>query len=536
MRRRIITLILTMALMMSLMPLASYAASELPDLNDNTMYYTPDYRSGDCILSSAKSMLRRAAIARGSYNWDSITNTTLRSAATVSGRLFRNTFTYTNDGLSYKIVNQELSGNASNKMKDVTALLANHPEGIIIWGPSAATSGPHAVLIVGHAGGVLYAVDSTHNTYKSNAGIEPWGRTTMKTIDKCTDVWYISTINGVSASADPTGESTMCATGINQPVSITQGKGFDVTGTVQSNYRISSVTISVIDSDGRTAISATSNPASFWFPLSHLDSAVRFGTLSAGRYTYRITAADEKKGNAVVHENSFEVVSPVRGFVNNIVEKVTDSTLRGESISQPDTLTQGSSFAVKGKVVSNYKITYVSAAVTDAYGNTVIGAEARPDAKSYKLANIDAKIKFGKLAAGTYNYVVTASDKQGTVTLVNKEFTVTAKSASAAQNDGTISISSVRAPASIRKGKSFSIRGTVKSSAKITHVRVQVLNQSGKAVISASAKPKKTSYSIRKLDSKVKFGKLKKGSYIYIIQAKTGSDWQTLVIENFTVR
>ena len=537
MRKRMITLILTLALVMSLMPLVSYAASELPDLNDKTIYYTPDYRSGDCILSSAKSMLRRAAIARGSYKWDSITNITLRSTATVKGRLFRNTFTYTNDGFSYKIVNQELSGNEKNKMKDVTALLANHPEGIIIWGPSAATSGPHAVLIIGQAGGVLYAIDSTHNTYKSNAGFEPWGKTTMKNISKCSDVWYISTINGKSASVAPTGKSTLCATGINQPATLTQGKGFDVTGTVQSNYKITNVTISIIDSKGKAVITRSSNPSSYWFPLSHLDSVVKFGTLQAGRYTYRITAADEKKGNTVVHENSFEVVSAIKGFFNNIVEKVTESTLRGDSISQPDTLKQGRGFSVKGKVLSNYKITYVSVAVTDSYGNTVIGAEARPNAKSYKLANLDSKIKFGKLAAGCYSYVVTATDKQGTVTLVNKEFAVKGKTAAvSSQSSGSISISSVKAPATLKKGKSFSISGTVKSSKKITDVRVQVQDQSGKTVISASAKPGKTSYSIKKLDSKVKFGKLKKGSYIYIIQAGNGSGWQTLVSENFTVR
>lgn len=537
MRRRIITLMLTMALVLSLMPVATYAASELPDLNDKTIYYTPDYRSGDCILSSCKSMLRRAAIARGSYKWDTITNTTLRSTATVRGRLFRNTFTYTNDGNSYKIVNQELSGNANNKMKDITALLANHPEGIIIWGPSAARTGPHAVLIIGQTAGVLYAIDSTHNNFKSNVGFEPWGKTTMKSIDKCSDVWYISTVNGKSASVAPTGKSTLCATGINQPVSITQGKGFDVVGSVQSNYKITNVTISIIDSKGKAVISRNSNPSSYWFPLSHLDSVVKFGTLSAGRYTYRITAADEKKGNTVVHENSFEVVSPIKGFFNNIVDRVTESTLRGESISQPDTLKQGSSFTVKGKVVSNYKITYVSAAVVDEYGATVIGAEARPNAKSYKLANIDAKIKFGKLAAGNYSYVVTATDKQGTVTLVNKEFTVTGKSAtaSASADNASISISSVKAPVTLKKGRSFSIRGTIKSSKKITNARVLVQDQSGKNVISASAKPNKTSYSIRKLDSKVKFGKLKKGSYIYMVQAKNGSEWQTLVSQNFTV-
>lgn len=535
MRRRIITLMLTMALVMSMMPFASFAASGLPDLGDKTIYYTPDYRSGDCILSSAKSMLRRAAIARGSYKWDSITNTTLRSAATVSGRLFRNTFTYTNDGLSYKIINQELSGNANNKMRDVTALLANHPEGIIIWGSSAATSGPHAVLIVGQNGGNLLAIDSTHNTYKSNVGIEPWGNTTMKTIDKCSDVWYISTINGSSASVSPSGESTLCATGVSQPSSLTHGKGFDVTGSVQSNYRITNVTISIIDSQGKAVISKSAAPNGYWFPLSTLDSSVKFGTLATGRYTYRITAADEKKGSAVVHENSFEVVSLIRGTYNTVVDKVTESRLRGENLSQPETLQQGSPFAVKGKIVSNYKITYVSAAVLDIYGNRMIGAEARPNAKSYNLSGIDAKIKFGTLPAGTYTYVITASDSQGTLTLLNKEFTVAAGTGSVTVQSGSVSISSVRAPSALKKGGAFTIKGAIKSSKKIKKVKVNVLDASGNMVMSVSAKPNKKTYNIKKLDRKIRFGKLSRGSYLFKVKVKVGSKWKTLVSQDFTV-
>ena len=196
MKRRIILILLPLFFAVCLVSPASFAADRLPDLGDEFLYYTDDYVSGDCILSSAKSLLRRAAVSRGSYDWDSITNTSLRGYATYYGTSFRNSFSYANDGISYEVVNQEIYGDAAEKTGEVADLIVRHPEGVIIWGPDAAENGPHAVLVTGYSGGELYAVDSVYNTYDFNEGIQRWDDTTMKTIDFCTNVWYLSDIEG----------------------------------------------------------------------------------------------------------------------------------------------------------------------------------------------------------------------------------------------------------------------------------------------------------------------------------------------------
>ena len=177
------------------------------------------------------------------------------------------------------------------------------------------------------------------------------------------------------------------------------------------------------------------------------------------------------------------------------------STLSIKSQTVPGNLKQGKTFAVKGTVNSNYKLSNVTVAVVGSDGATVIGKSVNPNATSYKLSKIDKYLKFGTLAPGSYRYVVSATDQLISATLVDSPFMVTGK-ASAAPTDSTLRITSVKAPSSIKKGKSFSIKGKVKSNVKITKVSIQVTDAAGNVKLKASAKPKAKSYNLKRLDSK----------------------------------
>lgn len=419
-----IAVILSAVIVLGVMPMIAAASDKLPDLNEKSVYYTPDYRSGDCILSSTKSMMRRAAIIRGSDSWDKITNTSIRGSATIRG-LLRHSFTYTCDGIKFKIVHHALTGNAEKKKKDIAAFLDGHPEGIVIWGSRAATTGTHGILVTGSKDGKLYAVDSTHNTGRMNNGIEEWEETTMKSIANCTDVWLAGSITGGKGSG-PSGPSRLSAIAVREPETITEGKGFTIFGIVTSNYRINNVTVSVVDTAGKEVISKSAAVSGGIYLIAGLDSKVKFGKLRPGSYTYRIAAVDAKKGYTVLHENKFRVI---------------------------------------------------------------------PKKKAYAAVQVSTSH----------------------VTI------------------GSVTISSVRAPSSIRKGKAFTVMGKIKASEKIKTVRVKVIGEDGKTVISVSASPKKKSYNILKLDRKIKFGKLEKGTYTYRVRVKTGSSWTTLVDRKFTI-
>ena len=93
----------------------------------------------------------------------------------------------------------------------------------------------------------------------------------------------------------------------------------------------------------------------------------------------------------------------------------------------------------------------------------------------------------------------------------------------------------MRAPQSIKKGRSFSIKGKIYSLRKMKRVRVQILRASGKTAISVTTKPNRAYYNLKKLDRRVKFRKLKRGTYTYKVKAQTSRGWETLVEQGFTI-
>lgn len=85
--------------------------------------------------------------------------------------------------------------------------------------------------------------------------------------------------------------------------------------------------------------------------------------------------------------------------------------------------------------------------------------------------------------------------------------------------ESTLRVSGVVAPQTLKKGTPFTIRGVVESNYLITGATVEVVDSTGKAVISKSAKPNSWNYDIHGLDSVVKFGTLGVGLYKYRIKA-----------------
>lgn len=93
----------------------------------------------------------------------------------------------------------------------------------------------------------------------------------------------------------------------------------------------------------------------------------------------------------------------------------------------PVSLKQGESYSINGKITSTKKIKSVTVGVykTDGTATSVVKTVS-PNSKSYNISKVDASLKFGSLAVGTYNFVVEATDTSCTRTLVNNKFTVTA--------------------------------------------------------------------------------------------------------------
>ena len=548
MKRKGISILLAIAMLFSLAATSAIEASAATssNINDKDVLYTPqnDYISGDCILTATKVMIRRASVMYGSTKWSGITNKKLRGPATIKGLLLHR-FTFEYDGLSYKcsVGFFNKSNNDAGRIKEFEALIKEHPEGVVVWGSVASIFGMHGVLLTDVKSGVPYVMDSWYNLGPRQYGIQKWDNSSMKAPSKCTQYWIIKEIGPAKKRTAPAAgkplaaesaksvntESTLSIRDETIPSEITEGSGFGVEGAINSNYRLSNVSVKIIDSDGNAVISKSVDPGAWSYDLNKLDSSIKFGTLSPGTYKYQISATDEKKSLTFVNASFKVKAKPVSAA----------SKLKIASVVAPTTIYQGDGFSISGKITSNRKISQVSVSVIDQSGRPVLNASAKPKAKSYNVSKLDAKIKFGTLSTGTYTYKVTAKDAKQTSTLVNRQFEVVkdpAASMPAASAKSTLKITSYNYPTSIKKGKSFSIKGKIRSNKKISSVKVQVLKSNGKAALSATAKPKAKSYNIKKLDKKIKFGKLKKGTYTYRVIAKDSTQTLTLVSRAFTVK
>ena len=202
MKKRIITVLLTLMLLIPFAAPAAYAGSLL---DSKSVYYTDesDYIDGDCILTATRMMIRRAAIMRNMSGWSNITNESLRPEATTDGLLLYS-FCYESEGVIYSICSGSFTGQGSYaRIGEFESLLKNHPEGIVVWGIDAASTGTHGVLVVKAEDGNVYAMDSSYNMGMFSEGIQKWTDTTMLDPSLCTDYWYINEVTGGGAVADP---------------------------------------------------------------------------------------------------------------------------------------------------------------------------------------------------------------------------------------------------------------------------------------------------------------------------------------------
>lgn len=111
---------------------------------------------------------------------------------------------------------------------------------------------------------------------------------------------------------------------------------------------------------------------------------------------------------------------------------------------------------------------------------------------------------------------------------------------SAADTSSTVSyarISNANAPSALKTGQSYSIKGTISSTTKITSVTVGVYTaQSGGTMKTGrSAAPNRTSYNLSGLNQYVLFGKLSAGTYYYRVTAANSAGTMTLINQKFTV-
>lgn len=203
----------------------------------------------------------------------------------------------------------------------------------------------------------------------------------------------------------------------------------------------------------------------------------------------------------------------ITGIASTSTLKIADNTVI------PNPMVAGTSVTVKGTVTSSQNLTNVTAQIRTTAGILKYGPfSTTPTGKSYNLANLNAKLLFSKLSAGTYEYVVTAKDVSGNQKSMLKAFTV---QACLLTTSGLMKV-----PTSITKGTGLSVVGTLKitgTGCKITKVTATITTSK----YSASGTPNATSFSLKTLDSALKFKELGAGNYTFTVSVldSKGKTW-----------
>ena len=302
------------------------------------------------------------------------------------------------------------------------------------------------------------------------------------------------------------------------PTSFEEGTDFSVKGSVSSKYNISYIKVNVTENNEDKSVKGflkESRPDKKSYSLTDAASNFDFSVLKPGKYEFKVRVKDSKDHISNLVTKEFNVIKPTFKLTNESV---------------PNKTHVGNPFLVTGKITALEKMDVLYAGAIDSKGKWVKGAYVKlnPKSKTYDLNKQDSKIGISKLPAGVYTYKIRVRDaKKRAETLVEQKFTVS-----------KLEVKSPTKPVAISEGRGFYVKGDVESKFTITNVKVGVQDKSGKwqPGVVAEADPNKTSYDIKKLDSKIKFGKLDPGSFDYkvIAEDKYGVE-RTLVDQSFRV-
>ena len=144
MKKRILLLVMSLIMIVSIIPMAMITADAAVSIEDNSVFLKQQ-TNYTCTLVSATMMVRRTAILSGLSNWESITESSMRKVAWLENQGLRYNFSYTLNGTKITVKGYEngLTGSYENKKAKLISLLNEHPEGVVIYNHYPA----HAVLL-----------------------------------------------------------------------------------------------------------------------------------------------------------------------------------------------------------------------------------------------------------------------------------------------------------------------------------------------------------------------------------------------------
>lgn len=204
--------------------------------------------------------------------------------------------------------------------------------------------------------------------------------------------------------------------GCNAPTVLEKGETFCLEGVITSDATpLEFVSVSVVDVNGKTHLSAGDVPDGNCYDLSNLSDKLIFSQLMLNDYTLRINARNA---------NGFRTVYEAPLTVSDDKDRIDWD---GEHFD-PEGITffPGSAIGVKGTLVSDLSdIAVISAAIYSTEGeHPITSAHLYPQKTAASISTLNQMLRFTALAAGEYRIVITAENASGLFTMMDAGFFV----------------------------------------------------------------------------------------------------------------
>lgn len=237
------------------------------------------------------------------------------------------------------------------------------------------------------------------------------------------------------STTQPANNTTAAATpaisGQNLPSDCTAGTAFSIKGTISCSNNINRIEIGIVDANVNrwTAQKYDKTVNTKSFNIADAASAVRFESVPAGTYRYRIYA-HTSSGVTLLLNHKFIVsaakapeVTPQPAASNNTA---ASSGVKFTGYNLPGTYNVGNSFTPKGTISSDQTISRIEVGIVFAPSGkwTDYKYDSNINSKSFNVANAASALKFNKLPGGTYRYRIYAHTAKGVTIVLNHKFTV----------------------------------------------------------------------------------------------------------------
>ncbi len=306
-----------------------------------------------------------------------------------------------------------------------------------------------------------------------------------------------------------------------------QGKEFKIQCAISSNQNLLLVESKIYKKDtNKEVCKLGANPNDKFYVISEENkNTFDIATLEAGEYTYQLTAVDSAGYKSTLKDIDFSVKK---------TESSSDSKIEVSDTCVPSgVIKQGTSFGIKGKVTSTYKLKSVTSKIVLKDGNKVVqNAEFKPDSTSFNFfPDLDYSMVFNKLETGKYTFIVDAEDEKGyKKNIVTSDFEISSSS-----TDSKIEVSDVSVPSGVvKQGTYFNLRGKITSKYKLKSVTSKIiLKDNNKVMQNAEFKPDRTSFNFfPDLDYSMIFNKLETGKYTFIVDAEDEKGYKATVVKS----